>query len=405
MKFSRREVLPVLASVGASIGRPRRARAAEGRVRIGVLSDQSGPYADLAGPGSVEATRLAIEDFGSTVLGRPIEVLVGDHQNKPDIGAALARRWYETENVRLIVDVVASSVALAVQTAARQSDQIMISTASGSTVLLETGCSPNGFVWTWDSYALATSMGKAVTQEGGKSWFLIEVNYALGTALEKDLRPAVEAAGGKIVGVVKHPLNSSDFSSYLVAAQASGANVIGLLNGGSDAITTIKQAAEFGIMKSPQRVVATASTIADIHALGLQAAQGLRIVESFYWDQNDKTRAFSKRFFAKTNRMPTMIQAGAYSAVNHYLKAAKSAGSLTTSDVLAAMRKMPVNDFMTNDALIRSDGRLLRDFYLLEAKTPAESKGPWDYLKLVKTIPAMEAVAPPAVGVCPIATP
>lgn len=370
-------------------------------VRIGVLNDQSGLYSDLSGPGSVIAARMAAEDAGGTVLGRPIEVISADHQNKPDVGAAIASRWYDREGVDAIVDVPVSSIALAVQEVARARHKIVMFSSAGSSDLTGKACSPTGFHWTFDTVALAKGTAAAVVKSGGDTWFFLTADYAFGYAMEADVRAIITAAGGRTVGAVRVPMGASDMSSFLLQAKESGAKVIGLANAGSDLINSIKQASEFGLVSGGQKLAGMLVFISDIHSLGLQTAQGLELTESFYWDLDDATRAWSDRFAARFGgRRPTMTQAGTYSAVAHYLKAVAVVGSTDGLAVAAQMRAMPVQDFMTHGARIRADGRVLRDFYLFEVKTPAESKGPWDYYKLIRTIPALEAVRPETEGGC-----
>ena len=370
-------------------------------IRLGVLNDQSGMYSDLAGPGSVLAARMAVEDAGGTVLGRPVEVVSGDHQNKPDVGAAIAARWYDREGVDAILDVPVSSVALAVQEVARTRHKIVMFSAAGSSDLTGKACSPTGFAWTYDTVALAKGTASAVVQAGGDTWFFLTADYAFGYAMEADARALVAAAGGKVLGSVRVAMGTADMSSPLLQARSSGAKVVALANAGSDLINSIKQAAEFGIVAGGQKLAGLLVFISDVNSLGLQAAQGLQLTESFYWDQNDATRAWSARFAARSGgREPTMTQAGVYSAAAHYLKAVAAAGSTDGPVVAERMRATPVSDFMTTNARIRRDGRVLRDFYLFEVKSPAESKGPWDYYKLIRTIPADQAVRPEMEGGC-----
>jgi branched-chain amino acid transport system substrate-binding protein len=371
-------------------------------VKIGVLNDQSGFYADLAGSGSVEAARMAAADAGGTVLGKKIEIVFADHQNKPDVGANIARQWYDVDHVDMIADVPTSSVALAVQQVTKEKNKVVMFSGPGATDITGKQCSPNGIHWTYDTYALAKGTGGAVVKQGGDTWFFLTADYAFGHALERDTSEIVKANGGKVLGSVRHPPNTSDFSSYLLQAQASKAKIIGLANAGGDTINAVKQAAEFGIVEGGQKLAGLLIFLSDIHSLGLKTAQGLQLTESFYWDQNDETRAFSKRYFEKTQRMPTMDQAGVYGAVAHYLKAVKDAGTDAPEAVLKKMRETPINDFMTKNGKIREDGRVLRDFYLFEVKKPAESKGAWDYYKQLSVIPAAEAARPLSESECPL---
>jgi branched-chain amino acid transport system substrate-binding protein len=400
----RTQLFSVLAALGAAVicsTAPAFAQAPP--LRIGVLNDQSGMYADLAGAGSVIAARMAVEDAGGSVLGRKVEVLVGDHQNKPDIGASIAAQWYDTQGVSAIVDVPVSSVALAVQDIARTRHRIVLFSGAGTSDLTGKACSPTGFAWTYDTVALANGTGSAIVKAGGDSWFFITADYAFGTAAEHDVSDVVRANGGKVVGSVRAPMNTADFSSFLLQAQASHAKIIGLANSGSDLINAIKQSAEFGIVAGGQKLAGLLVFLSDVHSLGLQTAQGLQLTESFYWDQNDKTRAFANRFAALDGgKRPTMVQAGVYSAVAHYLKAVAKAGTDEGMAVAAAIRSIPVDDFMTDHATVRADGRVLRDFYLFEVKSPAESKGPWDLYKTIRRIPAEDAVRPLNQGGCPL---
>jgi branched-chain amino acid transport system substrate-binding protein len=371
-------------------------------VKIGVLNDQSGLFADLAGPGSVEAARMAVADFGGTVLGKPIEVVAGDHQNKPDVGAALARQWYDVDKVDVILDIPNSGVALAVQQVTKDKNKLVIFSSAAVSDLTGKACSPNGIHWAFDSYALAHSTGSAVVKQGGDSWFFLTVDYALGHTLERDTAEVVKASGGKVVGSVKHPLNTADFSSFVLQAQQSKAKVVAFANAGGDLSNSIKQAQEFGLFQAGQKPVGIMVFLTDVHSLGLQAAQGLQLTASFYWDMNDETRKWSKRFFEKVKRMPTMPQAGVYTSVLHYLRAIKAAGTDEAMAVAKKMRETPINDFMTKNGRIREDGRVLRDFYLFQVKTPSESKGPWDYYKLVATVPAEQAARPLSESDCPL---
>ncbi len=379
------------------------AQASGDTIRIGVLNDQTGMNADLSGQGSVTAARLAAEDAGGSVIGKKIEIIFADHQNKADIGSSIATKWYDSDGVDMIVDMPFSSVAIAVQDIAKQRQKIAMYSGPGSSDLTGKFCSNYGFHWTFDTVALAKGTGSAVVKSGGDTWFFLTSDYAFGHALAKDTMDVVKSTGGKVLGEAVHPVNNADFSSFLIQAQASGAKVIGLANGATDTSNSIKQAHEFGFQKQGIKLAGLLVFITDVHALGLEVAQGLQLTESFYWDQNDATRAFAKRYAAKMNgRMPSMVQSGVYSAVSHYLKAVAAANTLDGTPVAAKIRELPVNDFMTDNAKVRRDGRLLRDFYLFEVKKPSESKGPWDYYKLVRRIPAEEAVRPEAEGNCPL---
>jgi len=371
-------------------------------VKIGVLNDMSGLYADLGGQGSVEAARMAIADFGGTVNGKKIELISADHQNKPDVGGAIARQWYDNDGVDVIVDVPTSSVALAVQDVARERKKVFLISGAASSDLTGKACSPTGIHWTYDTIALANGTGSAVVKAGGDSWFFITADYAFGHALERDTAAVVTASGGKVLGSVKVPLNTPDFSSYLLQAQASKAKIVGLANAGGDTINSIKQAAEFGLVEGGQKLAGLLVFVTDINSLGLKTANGLQLTEAFYWDQNDETRAWSKRFMEKINHQPTMVQAGVYGAITHYLNAIKATGSDDGLTVVKKMKETPVNDFMTKNGKIQESGRLIRDMYLFEVKKPAESKGPWDYYKQIATIPGEQAFKRPGGNECPL---
>ena len=372
-------------------------------VRLGVLNDQSGLYADIGGQGSVTAARMAVEDFGGTVLGKPIEIVFADHQNKPDVGSNITRQWIDQDGVDVIVDVPTSSVALAVQAITKEKERIFLMSGPASSDLTGKACSPFGFQWTYDTYALANGTGGAMVKQGGDTWYFLTSDYAFGHALERDTSAAVKEAGGKVLGAVRHPLNNSDFSSFLLQAHGSGAKVIGLANAGGDTINSIKQASEFGITQSGQSLAGLLVFISDVHSLGLKTSQGLVITTAFYWDQNDETRAFSKRFAEKMGgRVPSMTQAGVYSEIAHYLKAVKAAGTDDAKKVADQMRSMPINDFMTKDGKIREDGRIIRDMYLVQVKKPEESKGPYDYYNILRTIPGEQAYRPLDKGDCPL---
>lgn len=370
-------------------------------LRIGVLSDMSSLYTDNGGQGSVVAAQMAVDDFGGSVLKRKIEIVAADNQNKPDVGSGIARRWIDNDSVEAIVDVPNSAVALAVQGVTRDKKKIFLATGSATSRLTGDECSPTGIHWTYDTYALSQGTTKAVSKLGAKKWFFLSADYSLGAQLEADSRKVINSLGGDVAGSVKHPLNTPDFSSFLLQAQSSKADVIALADAGGDFINAVKQAGEFGITKS-QRLVGLIVFIADIHSLGLESAQGLILSSAFYWDLNDETRAWSKRFIAKTNKVPTMIHAGTYGAVMHYLKAIAAAGTVDGPTVAAKMRVMPVNDFMTKDGVIREDGRLVRDMYLFKVKKPSESKYRFDYYELLATIPGKEAFRPQEEGGCPL---
>ena len=395
--------LPLLISALAVIGlasSAAQAQISDDVVRIGVLNDQSGLYADLGGPGSVVAARMAVEDAGGSVLGKPVEIVFADHQNKADVGINIARQWFEVGKVDMAIGFDNSAVALGVEQLAADHDKIAIAGAVGSTAFTGKSCTPTEASWIYDSYALTTSVAKSVVAEGRDTWFFITVDYTFGHSLEADATAAVKAAGGKVLGSVRHPLNTADFSSYLLQAQASGAKVVAFANGGGDMVNATKQANEFGLTKN-QNLVSLLVFISDIHSMELQAAQGLKFITAFYWDRNDETRAWSKRFFERTGRMPTMPQASVYSAVRHYLGAIAAAGTDEAKAVMAKMRERPVNDFYVKNGRLREDGRLVHDMYFVQVKKPSESTGPWDYYKILATIPGDQAFRSLADSGCP----
>ena len=398
-----RSVLTGAAAVGLLAGSAA-AEMSDGKIKIGVLNDQSSLYADLSGQGSVLAAKMAIEDFGGSVNGTPVEVVFADHQNKADVGSNIARQWYDVDQVDMIVDVPNSAVALAVNELTREKNKVFLVSGAATSSLTGDKCSPNTVHWTYDTWALANGTGKAVVQTGGDSWFFLTADYAFGHALEKDTTAAVEKMGGAVNGAVRHPLNTPDFSSFLLQAQSSGAKVIGLANAGADTTNSIKQASEFGIVQSGQQLAALLLFLTDVHALGLPVAQGLTFTEAFYWDQNDKTREFAGKF-AERNRgiKPTMVHAGVYSATLHYLKAlAALGGDGDGAAVVAKMKELPTDDILFGQGTIREDGRKIHDMYLFQVKTPDESKGAWDYYNLRATIPAAEAFRPLDQGGCPL---
>jgi branched-chain amino acid transport system substrate-binding protein len=369
-------------------------------IKIGVLNDQSGIYADLAGPGSVVAARLAVEDAGGSVLGRKVEVVAADHQGKPDIGASIARRWYDVDGVSAIFDVPVSSIALAVQEIARQKNKIAAFSSASASDILGKSCSPTTFQWTFNTLSAARSTASAVFDDGAKSWYFVAADYAFGRAMVRDATAVITEKGGRVVGTAWHALGTSDFASYLLQAQGSGAQVVGIVSGGSDFVNALKQSNEFGLAAGGQKIVSMQTFISDIHSIGLSIAQNLTLTAAFYWDLDDQTRAWSKRFGDQMGgRMPTMAQAGVYSAVRHYLKGIAKAGTTDGPAVAAAMREMPVDDMMTHNARIRDDGWVMRDLYLFRVKTPSESKAPWDYYKLLAKIDA-EKAAPPRLPDC-----
>ena len=371
-------------------------------VKIGVLTDMSSLYSDATGKGSLAAVEMAVADYGAKVKGKPVEVIAADHQNKPDIGVSIARNWYDNEKVDAIFDVPTSSVALPVSALTREKNKININSGGGSSDITGIACSPNTVHWTYDTYALSNVAGKAMVKRGEDTWFFVTADYAFGMALERDAANVVKESGGKVLGDVRHPLNSSDFSSFLLQAQASKSKVIALADAGGDTTNALKQAAEFGITQGGQKMIALLQEITDTHALGIKATQGLIVTDAFYWDMNDETRAFSNRFNAKVGHMPTMIQAGLYSATMHYLKAIEAIGTDEAPKVMAQMRATPVNDFFAKNGKIRIDGRMVHDMYLFEVKKPEESKGEWDLYKLLATVPGDEAFRPLDKGGCPL---
>jgi branched-chain amino acid transport system substrate-binding protein len=376
--------------------------AQNGPIRIGVLNDQSGLYAEFGGMGSVTAAKMAVEDFGGKVLGRDIEVLSADHQNKVDNGTQIARKWFDQDGVVAIVDLTNSGIAIAVQGLAKEKNRITIASGPGTTRLYQEDCSPTGFDWTWDTYSSVIGTARTVLKEGGKSWFILAADYAFGKQMAEDLRSVISKNGGTVLGEVRAPLNTSDFSSFLLQAQSSKAQIIALANGGADTTNSVKQAAEFGIVQGGQRLAGMAVVISDVHALGLPSAQGLVATDAYYWDRNDESRAFGNRYMKLTGRMPGMIQAGVYSSVLHYLKAMQAAGADEARAVAAKMRELPVNDFFAKNGKVRADGKMEHDMYLIQVKAPSESKAPWDYYKVLRTIPAEEATIPLSESKCPL---
>src|SRR3954467_8837258 len=384
-----------LCATGAS------AQISDGVIKIGVLSDMSSLYADIGGPGSVAAARMAVEDFGAAKKGLKIEVVSADHQNKPDTGSAIARQWYDVEKVDAIFDVPTSSVALAVNEVTREKKKAFIISGAASSDLTGKACSPNSIHWTYDTWMLANGTGGAIVKTGGDSWFFITADYAFGHALERDTEAVVLKNGGKVLGKVRAPINTQDFSSFLLQAQSSKAKIIGLANAGGDTINSIKQAAEFGIVKGGQSLAGLLVFISDVHGLGLPIAQGLTFTETFYWDLNDQTRAFAKRMAQANNgKYPTMVQAGVYAGVLHYLKAVEAAKTDDGTKVVEQMKKMPTDDPLFGKGRIRPDGRAPHPAYLVEVKKPSESKGPYDYYKVKATIPMEQAFRPEKDGGC-----
>jgi branched-chain amino acid transport system substrate-binding protein len=362
-------------------------------VKLGVLTDMSGPYADNNGEGSVLAARMAVEDFGGTVAGVPIEVVYADNQNKPDIGVNIARKWLDNEKVDAMVDIASSAVALAVGHVAAERNKVILNSGSSTTRITNEECNHVTAHWTYNTYALGKGSAAAITKRGGDTWYFVTADYVFGHSLEKDATAFVQASGGKVLGSIRHPFPTDDYSSFLLKAQASGAKVVAFANSGTDLVNSIKQAAEFGLTRK-QQITGLLVYINDIHAVGLKAAQGMLITTAFYWNLNDETRAWSKRFFEKRKRMPTMNQAGIYSSVRHYLKAIQATGTDEAQAVMAQMRATPVNDFFAKNGQLREDGRMVHDMYLFQVKAPEESKEPWDYYKLVSVIPGDQAFEP-----------
>ncbi|MEI6203053.1 MAG: ABC transporter substrate-binding protein [Enhydrobacter sp.] len=374
---------------------PAAAQLSDDTVKIGVATDMSSLYADINGPGAVAATQMAIDDFGGTALGKKIELVFGDIQNKADVAATLAGRWYSDEKVDMILGAGASSSSIAIVNVAGEKKKLFLAPDPGSSDITGKFCNPYTVHWVYDTAALANVTGSAIVKDGGKDWFFLTADYAFGYALQRDAAAVVTKAGGKILGEVKHPINTSDFSSFLLQAQASKAQIIGLANAGGDTVNSIKQAAEFGIVRGGQKLAALLGFVSDVHSLGLERAQGLRLTEAFYWDLNDKTRAFSKRFAEKNKgKMPTSVQAGFYSATLAYLNAVKATGTDNAEKVMAYLKSEKWDDPIFGPSYIRPDGRKMHDMYLFEVKTPAESKGPWDYYKLLATVPADQAFRP-----------
>jgi branched-chain amino acid transport system substrate-binding protein len=377
--------------------------AADVKVKVGVLNDRSGIYADFGGEGSVLAAQIAVEDFKAAEKGITVDIVSADHQNKPDIGANIARQWYDQDGVDVILDVPTSSVALAVSQITREKNKVFIDSGAGASDITGKQCSPNTILWTYDTYALAKGTAGAMVKNGGKSWFFLTADYVFGHTLEKDAAAIVTASGGTVLDSVNVPFPATDFSSFLLQAQASRADVIGLANAAGDTVNAIKQASEFGITEGGQKLAGLLVFITDVNALGLQAAQGLNLTEAFYWDLNDGTRAWSKRFAERHGgKMPSMVQAGVYAGLLHYLKAVDALKSKDATAVLAKMKETPTDDPLFGHGSIRVDGRTLHDMYLFQVKKPSESKGPWDYYTLVQTIPAAEAFRPLSEGGCPL---
>jgi branched-chain amino acid transport system substrate-binding protein len=392
-------ILAAFAAGAQAQSKPAATKFSDGVVRIGLLLDMASLYADITGEGSVTAARMAVEDFGGKVHGVPVEVIAADHQNKADVAGAKAREWFDTQKVDMIGDVAASATALAALEVAKSKNRIIMFSGPATNRLTNENCTPVSVHYTYDTYALAAGTGRGVLKTGGDSWFFITADYAFGHSLEQDVSDVVRAGGGKILGSVRHPLNAQDFSSFLLQAQNSKAKIIGLANAGGDTINAIKAANEFGITKN-QSLAGLLVFITDVHSLTLNTTQGMLLTEAYYWDLNDQTRAWAKRFFERMKKMPNMVQAGLYSSVTHYLKAVQAAGTDDTAAVMAKMKATPVNDFFATNGRIREDGRMVKEMYVFEVKKPAESKYPWDYYKLKATIPADDAFLPLAKSSC-----
>ena len=374
--------------------------ASDGKVVIGAIVDMTGVYSRHGGPGMVSAVQMAVEDFGGKVNGKPIEVLSADYQNKVDVTSGVARRWFDNEGVDMVIESTDSASALALFRLGDEKKRVIIGAGSATTALTNAGCMPYGVHYVYDTYALATGTGSAIVKEGGKSWFFITADYAFGHALEADTSRVVLADGGKVLGNARAPLSTTDFSSFLLQAQSSKAQVIGLANAGGDFVNSVKQASEFGITQAGQNLAAMLVFITDVKALGLKVAQGLKFTTGFYWDRDEESRAFSKKYYARNNAQPSMVQAGAYSATMHYLNAVKAVGSEDAAKVSEWMKANPVNDFFAKNGVIRADGRMVHDMYLAEAKAPADSKNEWDLMKILRTIPGNEAFKPLAESTC-----
>ena len=402
MKFwLRRNVSAVAAVLLLLADAPAQADVKGGVIKIGVLTDESGMLADMAGPGSIEAARMAVEDFGGKVLGLPIAIVHADHQNKADLGASIARRWFDTEGVDMVTDLVNSSVALAVTDLGRTLGRITIPVTPGSLDLIGKQCSPYGALWVYDTYATSAALARNIVAKGDKTWFFLAADYAFGRSMVDEASKAIAAAGGRVVGTAYHPQGTTDFASYMLTAQASGAQVIGLANSSNDLINALKQAREFGIDPRKQKLAATIVTLTDVDAMGLEVGQNLTFLTGFYWDLDEQTRDWSRRFFERHKRMPTQFQAGMYSAVTHYLRAVQAAGTEDAAQVIGKMRAMPVDDMFSRHGFLRADGRMVHDMLLVRVKTPQESKYPWDYYDVLETIPGKDAFRPLSDSDCP----
>jgi len=397
-----RKALNTAVLATCAVGVAAQAEISDNAVKIGILTDLSGTYSDLAGPGVVAAAEMAIADVGGKVAGKDIVLLTADHQNKADIAANKAREWVDVEKVDTFVDLVTTSTALAVMEIAKQNQKVTLISGAASSRITNEDCFPTNIHWTYDTVSLAKGTGKAIVEEGGKSWFFLTADYAFGQNLEKDVTKVVLDNGGKVVGGVRHPFPASDFSSFILQAQSSGAQIIGLANAGADTTNAIKAAHEFGVVAGGQKLAGLLVFISDVHSLGLEVAQGLQLTTGFYWDFDDQTREWSKRFFDKTGKQPTMVQAGVYSSLMHYFKAIEETGSDDGPTVAAKMKEMPVEDFFARNGKVREDGRMVHDMFLAEVKAPADSQGPWDYYKILRVIPGDEAYQPLSESTCPL---
>ena len=400
--MNRLALLMLAALIGCAAALPARAQFADAGVRIGVLTDMAGVYSAIGGQGSIEAARLAVEDFGGGLGEVPVEVIWADHQNKADIAAIKAREWFDVDGVDAIAGIVTSSVALAVQDVGREAGKITMASGAGTSRLTDDACAPTGFHWAYDTYAWSVGTASALLAQGGDSWYFLTVDYAFGKAMEADATRVVEAGGGRVLGAVRHPFPTADFSSYLLQAQASGAKIIGLANAGQDTINAIKQAHEFGLTEMGQQLAGLTVFISDVHALGVETAQGLLLTTAFYWDFDDATRAFSERFFERVGAMPTQAQAGVYSSVLHYLRAVQAVGGDDGAAVAAAMKRLPVDDMFARNGFVREDGRMVHDMYLARVKTPEQSGGEWDLYEILDVIPGVDAYRPLAESRCPL---
>jgi len=392
------------ALVSSMIAGAAQAEISNDEIRIGYLADMSGTYRDLSGPGGLEALKMAIEDFGGSVDGKKIVTFNADDLNKPDVGANTVRQWIDERNVDMVTGLVASSVVLAAAKVVEQGGKLALISGAAASSITNEFCSPNHIHWTYDTFALANGTANAVLKDGGKNWFILTADYAFGHAMEADIKKVVEAEGGSVVGTVRHPFPSSDFSSYILQAQGSGADVVALANAGADTVNSLKTASEFGVTQSGQKLAGMVVFLNDIHAMGLDVTQGLMLTTGWYWDMNDEARAWAKRYEARVGSMPTMVHAGIYSATTHYLNAVKATGSDDTQTVRAEMAKTPVNDMFAKNGKIREDGRMVHDMYLVQVKKPEESKGEWDLYKVVRTIPGDEAFRPLAESQCKLVT-